>query len=151
MNIVGFNFTKIAAERKRSMSGQVKVNNNVKLKELSEAKIGIGEGAQQAIRVSFLFVSEYQPNMASLSMDGDVLILLAKADADKLMNGWSAKKELPSGVASRLMNHILDRCNIQALLLAKDLNLPSPVPLPRVNVSPKINAPAKKTAKKAKK
>ena len=148
MNIVGFNFTKIVAERQRSMVGQVKINNNIHLLGLSEAKIGIGEGAKQALKMTFSFTSEYEPKMAILRMDGDVLILLDKKNAQKVLADWEKDKKLPPGVASRTMNYILEKCNIQGLLLAKDLNLPSPVPLPRVNVKQPIKKVAKKKKKK---
>jgi len=38
---------------------------------------------------------------------------------------------------SEILNIILTRCNIQALILARDINLPSPIPLPKVKVETK--------------
>jgi hypothetical protein len=30
-----------------------------------------------------------------------------------------------------ILNHALDKCNVEALLLAREINLPSPVKLPK--------------------
>jgi len=36
----------------------------------------------------------------------------------------------------QMFSYVLRKCNIKALVLAEDLNLPSPVPLPRVETKP---------------
>ena len=153
MSIVGFSFMKINAERKASVIGQININNNIQLKELQEAKLGLG-GDRGALRISFLFSSTYAPNVALLSMEGEVLVLVDAKQQASMLENWKKSKQLPRELAEMVMNHILDRCNIQALLLAKDLNLPSPVPLPKVQVNmppaqtkeaPKPDAPMKTT------
>ena len=82
MSIVGFNFTKINAERKRAVLGTVNISNNITLKEVAETKIGIA-GPRGAIRVSFLFRSVYTPDLATLALEGDVLMLAHVNDLDK--------------------------------------------------------------------
>jgi len=134
MSIVGFNFTKISAERKNAVVGVVNINNNITLKELSEAKLGLA-GDRGAIRVSFVFKSDYMPDLATILFEGEVLMLLEAKQQAALLDGWNKSKHIPRDVAEPLMNYILDRCNVQALLMSKDLNLPSPVPLPKVQVS----------------
>jgi hypothetical protein len=142
MNIVGFNFTKISAERKRAMAGTVNINNNISLTDITEAKIGIGQGERSAVRVSFSFKSEYTPEMALIALQGELLLLIESKRAAEILKNWKDKHQLPKDVAQVVMNHVLERCNIQALLFAKDLNLPSPVPLPKVS----IGAPAQMKA-----
>jgi hypothetical protein len=141
MSIVGFNFTKISAERKNAVVGTVNINNTITLREVTETKLGLG-GDRGAIRIAFAFGSEYTPELATLQMEGDVLLLLEAKQAQAVVDGWKKSKQLPREVAEPVMNHILDRCNIQALLLSKDLNLPSPVQLPKVQFTPPGQAPA---------
>lgn len=144
MSIVGFNFTKINAERKQAIVGNISINNNITLKNVQETKIGIA-GDRGAVRISFAFTSDYAPNFATLLLEGDVLVLLDAKTAASVVEGWKSANNLPQQLAAQVMNHVLDRCNIQALLLSKDLNLPSPVPLPKVQV----NMPAAPQATKA--
>jgi hypothetical protein len=140
MSIVGFNFTKISAERKNSVVGTVNISNNITLREVSEAKLGLA-GDRGAVRVTFTFGSEYTPDLAVLHMEGDVLLLLEVKQAQTVIENWKKSKQLSREIAEPLMNHILDRCNIQALLLSKDLNLPSPVQLPKVQFTPPGQSP----------
>lgn len=154
MNIVGFNFTKINAERKRAVVGKININNNISINEMNEAKIGIGSGDRQAVRISFTFASTYTQDMAKLAFDGDLLLLLEKKRAEQLVKEWSDDKKIPDDIAQKVMSHILERCNIQALLVAKDLNLPSPVPLPKIDITQKgkqANASQQKEVKGEKK
>ena len=150
MSIVGFNFTRISAQRKTSVVGQVNINNNITLKDITEAKLGLA-GQRGALRVSFAFKSEYTQDLATLELEGDVLMLVESTKATTILDTWKKNRSVPKEVAEPLMNHILDRCNIQALLLAKDLNLPSPVPLPKVRVDAPVAAPEVKTTKVGKK
>lgn len=149
MTIVGFNFTKISAERKNAVVGMVNINNSITLKDVAEAKLGLA-GDRGALRMTFAFTSDYTPELATLMMEGDVLMLLEVKQAQSVLDGWKKSKNLPREVAEPLMNHILDRCNIQALLLSKDLNLPSPVQLPKVQFTPAGQAPADPNAKQVK-
>ena len=135
MSIVGFNFTKISAERKNAVVGTVNINNNISLKDMTEAKLGLAGGTRGALTITFAFKSEYMPDHATLLLEGDVLTLVDAKLIPGMLESWSKTKSIPKEIAQQLMNYILDRCNIQALLLAKDLNLPSPVPLPKVQVN----------------
>lgn len=145
MSIVGFNFTRISAERKNAVVGNINISNNVTIKDIAEAKLGLA-GNRGALRISFIFKSEYSSGFATLLLEGDVLVLVDSKQTEDILAGWKASRQVPRPIAEQVMNHILDRCNIQALLLAKDLNLPSPVPLPKVRVNAPGAAPADEKA-----
>lgn len=137
MAIVGFNFTKIGAERKNAVVGSVNISNNISIKDINEAKLGLATD-RGAVRISFSYKTEYSPELAVISMEGDVLVLIDAKKQGELIENWKKSKILPKELAEPVMNHILDRCSIQALLLSKDLNLPAPVQLPKVS----MNVPA---------
>jgi len=148
MTIIGFNFTRIIAERAPRASAKLQITNNIALKNVQASPIGADE-TKSTVRVGFHFESLYQPNIARIMLDGDVLLLLEKKIADEFVKGYNEKKQVPVAAMQQALNHVLDRCNIQALLLAKDLNLPSPIPLPKVNVqTPGGAAPAAKAEEK---
>ena len=140
MNIVGFNFSKITADRKKAVVGSIRINNNVNLSDVREAKIGLGD--RSALAVSFSFKTEYAPDFATIGMEGDLLLLGDQKDSKAALEQWQKEKRLSPQNAQLVMNYILDRCSIQALLLSKDLNLPPPVKLPKVNVGTPAGAPA---------
>lgn len=131
MNIVGFNFTKISAERSKAVVGSVRISNNIHLRDVKDAKIGMGE--RGAVSISFVFQTQYQPDFATIAFEGDVLGLVDQKTASTLVEKWKKDKRLSPEMTQGILNYILDRCAIQALLVSKDLGLPSPVPLPKVN------------------
>ena len=73
------------------------------------------------------------------------------------MNHTSAelKQKLPRvAISPILLNSILNKCNVQALILSQDINLPPPIPLPKVQMSRPAAAspvPAKEEKKEQKK
>lgn len=149
MAIIGFNFTKIGAARLTTKSGKIQVNNNIAVREI-EATTFAGDEKRKALRVGFRFDCLYEPKVAHIQLDGDVIILMEKKAAEEMVKGWTEKK-LPTQTLTGAMNHVLERCNVQAIILARDMNLPSPVPLPKVtpNVGEVTNAKRAPTVSKA--
>jgi len=155
MAVIGFNFTKIAAQKLSNKTGKVQVNNNIAIKSIEKSNFS-GDEKRQAVRVVFRYDGVYEPKIAHLQFEGDVILMLAKKEAEELVKGWEEKKA-PVKSLSSAMNHVLERCNIEGVILARDMNLPSPIPLPKVNeksakqpgeAGSSGSSPAKKTSKK---
>ncbi len=146
MVIVGFGFTKILGEKKGPARGKVKINNNVAIKDVQDANLSMGQG-KKGLKIHFLFETRFSPELGNLTFEGDVVVLENAKTAEGVMAEWKKNKRLPKEMMPNVLNHVLERTNIQALLTARDLGLPAPVPLPKVNVQ----QPEKKPAKPAKK
>lgn len=131
MAIIGFNFTKIAAQKLSNKTGKVQVNNNIAIKNIEQSKFS-GDEKRSAVRVVFRYDGVYEPKIAHMQFEGDVLLMMEKKEAEELVKGWEEKKA-PVQSLSGAMNHVLERCTIEGVILARDMNLPSPVPLPKVN------------------
>lgn len=152
MAIVGFSFTKIDAQKKSGAKGKVNISNNVSLSNVEDAKLTMAK-EKQSLRVSFAFETKYEPSLALIRLEGDILMLEEKKRGDEILKHWSTSQALPKELMQSVLNHILDRCNVEALILARDLGLPAPVPLPKVDFKGAQPAAKKatKTAKKTKK
>ncbi len=132
MPILGFNFNKITVERKTAAKGKVGVSNNIKLKGVEEAKLKSKDGKQSSIKVDFEFVSKYEPKLGEISLDGSLVYM---GDAEKLKDApkmFKKEKKLPPEIVAQVMNTVLARCHIQALMESQAVGLPSPIALPRV-------------------
>jgi hypothetical protein len=134
MTIIGFNFKRIVAEKSTSANGKINIANNVALKKVEEASIPVGAKKQKALRFTYEFVTTYEPKIGSITIEGDVLFLASEEAIEKTMQAWKKKKEVDKEVLSPILNTILTRCSIKGLLISQDLNLPSPLQLPRVTV-----------------
>jgi len=134
MAIVGFNFTKINVERKEMQKGKINISNNVAIKDVKPTDISLGKEKQDALKFTFEFTSRFEPKIGSILLGGDLLYL---GDANKIKEvneGWKKDKRVPKEIMGSILNTILAKCNIQALILSQEVNLPPPVPLPKVEI-----------------
>ena len=76
--------------------------------------------------------SKYEPKVAEMKFEGEVLYIANKKQAEEIMKGWKKDKSIPKEMMAPILNTALTKCNIQALFLSQQVNLPPPVPLPKL-------------------
>ncbi|MBR9676333.1 hypothetical protein GOV05_04965 [Candidatus Woesearchaeota archaeon] len=135
MSIIGFNFTKISVEKKKPKAGgKVEISNNVMIKNVEESDLKLSSKEQIAVRYEFEFETKYQPEYGHINLSGNLISLEKKDAARKAIKEWSKTKKMNPEMMKSILNTLLAKCHVQALVLSRDVNLPSPVPLPKVNV-----------------
>lgn len=130
MQIIGFNFERILAERKNPPKEKIQVKSNINIISIEQEKLDLVK-SQETLKFNFEFAVDYT-EMADISLKGFVLMLLEKEKAKDVLAKWKKKKILDE-VRIPLFNFILTKCNIRALQLEEELGLPSHVPLPRIS------------------
>ncbi|MFP4111374.1 MAG: hypothetical protein ACLFPQ_02695 [Candidatus Woesearchaeota archaeon] len=133
MTIVGTNFTKINVERKNAIKGKINISNNVSIKSVEEANFSLGTSEQKGARFVFEFTSKYEPELGEIYLSGDVLFVATESEIKAIIEKWNKEKKIDQKVMSGILNGILNKCNVQALILSQTMNLPSPIPLPKVS------------------
>ncbi len=154
MPIVGFGLTKIIAEKTGAIKGKVDIRNNVSVKDVTSADISLGKDTGNAAKFIFEFTSSYEPGIGRILLEGEVLFMDDPARIREMQESWKKDKKLPQDVMAPVLNSILNKCNVQALILSQDINLPPPIPLPKVQISrpaPVSNPAPVKPAKKEEK
>ena len=137
MAIIGFNFTKIDAEKKNAISGKINVNNNVVILNAEEKKLSLANDKQKVIGFTFEFMSKYEPDIGHIKFIGEVLFMEDSTKAKEILDGWKKDKKLPKETTTSILNTVLNKCNIQALVLSEEVSLPAPIPLPKLQVGEK--------------
>jgi len=136
MPIVTTAFRKLLIERTGEGSNRnLKIKSNVTIKEIQKADLVLGDMKRSALKFQFEFITSYDPKYASIHMEGDVIYFTAQERIEEILKDWKKDKKAPKDISAEVINHLLTRCNIQALILSRELNLPSPVPLPRVQAT----------------
>ena len=133
MQVIGFNFEKISAERKeqeKKPEEKIEINSNISVKDITQEKIGIVKD-KPVLKITFEFLVNYKPNVADIILRGNILTLVEKDEAKSITKKWKDKK-ISDDVRIPLFNIILTRCNLKALDLEEQLNLPTHIPLPRI-------------------
>ncbi len=133
MAVVGFNYTKLLAERKKGPEGEGKVNisNNVSLTDVERQDLSFQEG-QEALQIKFRYVSSYKPEVADIKIEGKLVYVDEDSKVDELLDKWEEDRQLPKDVSREVINYILNKCNVQTIVMSRDINIPSPIPLPKV-------------------
>jgi hypothetical protein len=137
MTIVGLQINKINVEKLAPAKGKVSVNNNVAVKDVEKTDLTFGASKQDALKFTFEFKASYEPKIATMVFEGTVTHFDKPEQIETLYKGWKKDKKVPPEVMTPILNSILTRCNVEALLLAREVSLPPPIPLPRVKVNAK--------------
>ena len=137
MTIVGFNFTKIGAEKKDIAKGKINISNNVAIDNVDEKKISLANDKQKVLAFTFNFTSKYEPDIGLINFVGDILLMEEARRAKEILDGWKKDKKLPKEIMTPILNTVLSKYNIQALILSEQINLPPPIPLPKLQSAQK--------------
>ena len=132
MAVVGYNFTKITAEKNTQPKGNIKVRSNISIVDVNSATLSISNEANGTLRINFLFTTSYGQDVGKIVIEGDVLFMNKKEVTDEVYKKWQETKKLDDKVAVEVLNNVLFNCNLKALNLSHDLGLPSPVQFPKV-------------------
>jgi len=135
MVIIGFNYTKINVEKKGIPKGDIKINNNVSIKDVEEKKLPFGKSPQDGLRFVFEFVTAYEPSVGVIGLYGDVIYIDEPKKVKEIAESWKKEKKVPKEIMAEVLNSVVQKCNIQALILSQDIGLPPPLQLPRVQVN----------------
>ena len=150
MPIVGFEFTKINVEKQDTAKGKINISNNVGITDIKKGDLKIGDSTQPGLKFMFSYKSKYEPGFAIIDLQGMVHYLTKEKEAKEILDGWNKDRKLSKGIAEQIVNTILTKSNVQSIILSNTVNLPPPVPMPKVNITGPV-AGAKAETKKGKK
>lgn len=130
MPIVGVQFTRVEAKREGAVKPGVKINSTPKILSVEERNLEMLGKKSNVLLIKFEFVSVYEPKVATVKIDGE--ILFTDGDAKKAIRQWKKEKTLPEHIVIEVLNTIFRKCLSRVLTIAEDMQLPSPVPMPTV-------------------
>ena len=135
MSIVSLTYSKINAEKTKPIQGKVNVVNNVAIKNVEKVNFIVGSVKQDSLKFSFEFTSKTEPEIGSILIEGDVIFLVESGDAEKVVSDWKEKKPVNKDIVAPVINGILRKCNVEALIMSQTMNLPAPIKLPSVSAA----------------
>ena len=134
MTIIGLRIRSLEARREKAQpSAQIKVNSVPRITDVTETSMPMMK--QKALSVGFEFVTEYDPNIGSIRMSGDIIYLAE--NSVQILRKWKSKKELPEAMRIEILNHLFRACLVKIANMADDLQLPPPIGIPRVKAKEK--------------
>jgi len=151
MRIIGFNFTKVSAEKSKEFKLGSKINTHINFLDMEKEEGGIVKEESEALRVSFNFSVTYtesekqekESTNGEVSLTGFIILMVTKEESKVLLDSWK-KKELPVAFKVPTFNFILKKCSVRALQLEEELGLPLHLPLPQLKAGKKEQQEEKK-------
>jgi hypothetical protein len=130
VKIVGFNLTKISIEREKEMKGKLEIKSNLSVTDVNKENIDLSK-ENEVVAFDFNLTINYEPKVAEIVFNGEVLVLMSHEEAKNVFKKWK-KKEIEDSIRIIIFNTILVKCNIKALELEDELNLPTHIPMPKL-------------------
>ncbi len=80
--------------------------------------------------IDFRFTANYS-GLGFIKIEGHIIF---EGDAPTLAREWQTNGRMPDDVANEIHRMVITNCIPDAVLVAKELRLPPPIPIPQVNV-----------------
>ena len=143
MKLIGFNFTKISAQKSEKFNQEYSTNTNIDIANITEQTMDFLK--EPAVKISFKFTVFYTPKgketpkMGELVLEGDILFSAQAEEAKDIQKSWKKKdeKSIPIGFKVPLFNLILKKCTPKSLELEDSLGLPPHLPMPSLKATAK--------------
>jgi len=129
MKLLGFNFTKISAEKTSNNFQDLKVGTKIDVTEIIEAKQDIIKTKEELLAVKFTYDIEYSKDIAKMMFQGNLLLGIDSKTFKEVLKQWKGK-QMPEEFKITLFNIIIRKSSIKALNLEEELNLPLHIQLP---------------------
>jgi hypothetical protein len=139
MGILGFNFSKFDCERKApKKGGQIQVHFGIAVKDVKKVPLKVGASSNtDVLKVDFAFDVSYSEGLGKISIAGDVVFSDTKEIIEETLKSWQADKKLNKVVNEEVLSFVYNKAIVKAFEIADDLNLPSPMPLPKLSFGEK--------------
>jgi hypothetical protein len=134
MTIVGFNFMKINAERKHAPGGKIGIQPNISINDVAPTDMALGKNKENGLVFSFEYRFKYEPGVGEILMAGEVFYMDEAKKTKDILDKWKKDKKLEPELLGEVLGAATQRCNVEAILLSREVNLPSPIRLPNLVV-----------------
>ena len=129
MRIVALNINKVFAEKTGPMKGQIEIKSGLDVKQISEEKVGPAK--EDHLKFEFAFTIEFRENIGKIEILCSALVKDDDNQTKEILKEWK-KKQFNHPIKLPLFNLIMDKCNLKALELEDQVNLPFHIPFPKV-------------------
>jgi hypothetical protein len=129
MSIIGFNFEKITVEKKNKITSKLNVKNNLSIVNVEQEKLNL-TSTGDVLKFNFEYTANYEPKIGQIFLGGHILVMEESPKVKQILEDWKKDKKLPKELMSQILNTILAKCNIKALGLTQEVNLPPHIKLP---------------------
>ncbi len=137
--ILNFTLEKVHAEKKKNPTSDIKAKNSLKIIEVKEQALSPLDN-QKVLKFNFLFAISYDPDIAYIEFQGHVVYMTDEKLQKEILANWTKNKQINQELSAPIMNLILTRCNVKALSLSQELNIPPHIQFPKLALKSEIES-----------
>ena len=97
--------------------------------------VGVNKSREDLLEVPFVFVISYNPAVAQINVKGKAHVRGEKEELEKIYTAYGEKKAPLPIIVQTISNVVF----LESVLLSRTLNIPPPIPLPKVPLRGKKN------------
>jgi hypothetical protein len=95
--------------------------------------VGINKKGEDLLEVPFVFTINYTPGVAQISLKGKSHVKGSKEELKQILKEHKEKKPPPPIILQSISNVVF----LESVLICRSLNIPPPIPLPKIGPAPK--------------
>ncbi len=133
MKLIGFNLTKIHAERFPTTLSDLKIETSINIKSIEENSF---EGEEKFLNVAFSYIIDYSKKIARIELEGNIIISTDEKSAEEILKSWE-KRNLKDPFKVGIFNGIMLKANIKAIQIEDELGLPTHFQMPSLEIPKK--------------
>ncbi len=103
--------------------GHIRIDHNSTVTLISELN-------DKEANIDFRFTANYS-GLGFIKIEGRMIY---QGDAPELAKEWSSTGKMPDKVANEVHTTIMSNCIPEAVILAKEVRLPPPIPMPQIKI-----------------
>ncbi len=132
MPVANVRIKKLEGERKESKVTQININANSGILSVKKAK---DKSIGDYLLVNYKYAVEYEPGLGRIAIEGSLWYY--SPDLEKQYKEVEGKVELTSEAVTEISTVIIQDSLMESIDLARRLQLPPPMQLPKVEIKPK--------------
>jgi len=134
MRIIGFNFTKVSAEKMKDNLENLKLNTEIDISDIIEVNAAMLKTKETILQINFFYKVKYEPEIAEIDLRGNILLSVEAKQAKEFLKDWK-KRKMSEMFRTIIFNLILRKSAPKSMQLEDEMNLPLHLPLPTLRLS----------------
>ena len=131
MPVIGMRMDKIEAERRDNVKveGQIRILPTPRILQVQETQIPGPTGRVNIIEIQFEYVTTYDPPVGEIKVNGTVMFQESENVRKQILDNWKTNRQINPDIGKDIIYRMSQQGFLVMMNLARELNLPSPMPL----------------------
>ena len=131
MPVIGMRMDKLEAERKENVKveGPMRISPVPRILQVQETQIPGPTGKANILEIQFEYAVNYDPPVGEIKIVGTIMFQDAENVRKELIATWKEKRQMHPELGKEIIYRMTHHSFLVMMNLARELNLPSPMPV----------------------